>query len=165
MTNIIFPGTFDPFTKGHQDLVERASKIFDKVTIVCVINKKKNMMFSLKERVIIIEKSVEKLCVSNVEVVTHEGMIIDFCKMNKKYLILRGLRNNTDLGYEYNMSIHNDLLCDRTETICMLTNNNLFHISSSAVRELLDYGHFNISHLVVDGIEDVIKEMKNYENI
>lgn len=155
MSSIIFPGSFDPITIGHVNLIKRAVAIFDEVNIVVVNNPYKKCLFTVDQRVTMIKKVASQID-GNISVDSHSGLIIDYCQDKQKFLLLRGLRNSTDLSYEHNMSIHNTILNEKIETICLLTHEGDFHISSSAVRELLLFGA-SVNHLVPKIILEDIK--------
>ena len=147
MNKIIFPGSFDPITNGHIDLIKRAEKIFDEVIILIISNPSKTNLVPVLDKVELIKKSLKEEGIKQFEVFTTDKMLVDFCQEQDIHLVLRGLRNTTDLAFEHNMSIHNELLDPRIETVCLLTKQNLFHVSSSSVREIIKY-HKKIEHLV-----------------
>ncbi|MGL5021252.1 MAG: pantetheine-phosphate adenylyltransferase [Mycoplasmatales bacterium] len=147
MNKIIFPGSFDPITNGHIDLIKRAEKIFDEVIILIINNPSKTGLIPVLDKCELIKKSLKEEGIRQFEVFITDKMLVDFCQEQNIHLVLRGLRNTTDLAFEHNMSIHNELLDPRIETVCLLTKQNLFHVSSSAVREIIKY-HKKIDHLV-----------------
>jgi pantetheine-phosphate adenylyltransferase len=157
MSKIIFPGSFDPITDGHIDLIKRAEKLFDEVIILITNNHKKKSLIPISDKVELVKCALIESDIKQFEVAVTNGMLVDFCHQRNIYLILRGLRNTTDLSFEHNMSIHNQLLDTRIETICLLTKQNLFHVSSSAVRELITYKK-DINHLVPKCVSVYFKE-------
>lgn len=157
MSKIIFPGSFDPITNGHIDLIKRAELVFEEVIILITNNHKKQSMIASNDKVNLVKNALIENGIKQFEVAVTNEMLVDFCHERDIYLILRGLRNTTDLSFEHNMSIHNQLLDPRIETICLLTKQNLFHVSSSAVRELVLYKK-DISHLVPGCVSDFFKE-------
>ena len=139
MNIAVYPGTFDPFTNGHKDLVERAaSNIFEKV-YVCVVEKSnKETLFTSSERVNLIKKSLSEL--NNVEVISFDGLLVDFAaKLNAK-VILRGLRVVSDFEYEFQMSSMNKKLNQSIESIFLTPSESYAFLSSSLVKEIAKLG-------------------------
>ena len=139
MNIAVYPGTFDPFTNGHRDLVQRAaSNIFDKVYICVVENSNKNTVFSLEERVVLAKKSLENI--KNIEVIPFSGLLVDFAtKLNAK-VILRGLRVVSDFEYEFHMSSMNKKLNNNIESIFLTPSESYAFLSSSLVKEIAQLG-------------------------
>ena len=134
----IFPGTFDPFTTGHLDLVERGRHLFDKLIIAIGVN-------SNKKRIVSTEVMVEKITelikdFDNVEVQTYEGLTAEYARTVNAKFILRGLRNSTDLNYESPIAKVNSDLNNELESIFLISKPELSYVSSSIVRDLLRYG-------------------------
>lgn len=136
----VFPGSFDPITLGHYDIIERASKLFDKIIIAIGVNAQKKYMFSLEKRKEFIEKAFEKF--PNVEVDTFDGLTVEYCRRKKVNFILRGLRNPADFEFEKAIAHINRTLTleDKIETVFLLTSSSKSFISSSIVREVISYG-------------------------
>lgn len=136
----VFPGSFDPITLGHYDIIERASKLFDKIIIAIGVNAQKKYMFSLEKRREFIEKAFEKF--PNVEVDTFDGLTVEYCRRKKVNFILRGLRNPADFEFEKAIAHINRTLTleDKIETVFLLTSSSKSFISSSIVREVISYG-------------------------
>ena len=136
----VFPGSFDPITLGHYDIIERASKLFDKIIIAIGVNAQKKYMFSLEKRKEFIEKAFEKF--QNVEVDTFDGLTVEYCRRKKVNFILRGLRNPADFEFEKAIAHINRTLTleDKIETVFLLTSSSKSFISSSIVREVISYG-------------------------
>lgn len=134
MKKVLYPGSFDPFTIGHFDLVERASKLFDEVIVGVAINPGKNPMFSLSER----EELIKQCCINikNVKVVSFEGLLIDAITDLKADAVLRGLRAFSDFEYELQMALMNRSMLASCETIFMMPNANTSFISSHMVKEI-----------------------------
>ncbi len=143
MKRALFPGSFDPFTVGHLDIVERGSKIFDEIIIGVGINSEKKYMFSLDQRVAFIEACFKHD--SKVRVAPYKGLTIDFCKEQKADFILRGVRNNGDFEFEKAIARTNRHMSE-IETVFLLTSAETSYISSSIVREIIrnkgDYSTF-----------------------
>lgn len=135
----VFPGSFDPITLGHFDIVERAVPLFDKIIIALGNNSQKNYMFPIEQRIEFIKKTFENF--PNVEVDHFDGLTIDYCKSKQVKFILRGLRNPGDFEFEKAIAQTNRLLTheDKIETIFLLTSAGKSYISSSIVREIITH--------------------------
>ena len=134
MKRAIFPGSFDPITLGHTDIIQRGINLFDEVIVAIGINADKNYMFSLEERVSFIEKAFENE--PKVKVQTYKGLTVDFCKKNDVKFILRGLRNPADFEFEKAIAHTNRDLAP-IETVFLLTSANRSYIASSIVRDVI----------------------------
>lgn len=134
MRRAIFPGSFDPITLGHSDIIERGAKLFDELIIAIGINAEKKYMFSLEERKKFIEKSFEHN--PKIKVVTYKGLTVHFCQQNKVDYILRGLRNPADFEFEKAIAHTNRDLAP-IETVFLLTAAKTSYISSSIVRDVI----------------------------
>ena len=140
----IFPGSFDPITKGHEDIIRRAIPLFDKLYIAIGTNSNKKTLFSIEERTSLIKHCFSEY--SNIEVCHYEGLTVDLCKqLNAQYLI-RGIRNSADFRYERDIAQTNKILNANIETLFLATSPQYAHISSSMIRELYlnngDYQQF-----------------------
>lgn len=145
----VFPGSFDPITKGHEDIVRRALPIFDKIVIAIGVNSKKESLFSLEQRTQWI-KSVFKND-NKIEIKSFEGLTVHFCQsLNAKY-ILRGLRNSSDFDYEKTISQLNNAL-GGIETVFLISSPEYSHISSTIVREII-LGKGDASSFIPKGIK------------
>lgn len=133
----VVPGSFDPITYGHLDIIERASRVFDKLYISVLKNSSKNGLFDTEERLALIRETTKNL--DNVEVVSFNGLLIDFCHTVNARAIIRGLRAVSDFEYEMQLTSMNRKLDSSIETIYMMTNNNYSFISSSIVKEVAKY--------------------------
>jgi len=152
----IYPGTFDPITNGHLDIIKRAEKIFDKIIVAVANNKAKNSMFSLQKRVEMVKVAVNS---PKIEVKSFDSLLVEFAKKENAKIIIRGLRAVSDFEYELQMSYANQSLDKEIETIFLMPTLNNAFISSSIVRNILSYDG-DISHLVPKEIIKMIKEMK-----
>lgn len=132
----VFPGSFDPITLGHFDIVERAVPLFDKVIVAIGQNAQKKYMFSLEQRRKWLEESLKEF--PNVEVDVYEGLTVDYCKNKNANFILRGLRNPADFEFEKAIAHTNRAITDRgIETVFLLTSSGKSYISSSIVRDVI----------------------------
>jgi pantetheine-phosphate adenylyltransferase len=148
MKKAVFPGSFDPLTLGHEDVIARAIPLFDEVIIAIGVNSSKKYMFSLEERKSFIEKTFEAY--ENVSVVTYKGLTVDFCKDNNVDYIIRGLRNPADFEFEKAIAHTNRDLAP-VETVFLLTAAKTSYISSSIVRDVLRNGG-DVSQLVPSAV-------------
>ena len=152
MKKAIFPGTFDPFTLGHLDILNRSKLIFDEVIVGIGRNNNKKTMFSVDERIKFIESVIANF--DNVKVTSFEGLTIDFCKSVKANFIVRGVRNNGDFEFEKAIARTNRLL-SKIETVFLLTSAKTSFVSSSIVRELIE-NDGDFSELVPENISKII---------
>ncbi len=135
----VFPGSFDPITLGHYDIIERAVPLFDKLIIAIGKNAQKKYMFSLEKRIEFIKKSVAHF--PNVEVDSFEGLTVDYCIEKKAQFVLRGLRNPADFEFEKAIAHTNRTLAHhQVESVFLLTSSGKSFISSSIVREIINHG-------------------------
>jgi pantetheine-phosphate adenylyltransferase len=153
MITAIYPGSFDPITKGHQSIALRASNIFDCLIIAIGKNTDKQCMFSVEERLLFIQKTFSNM--EKIKVVFYEGLTIDFCKQNDIRYIVRGLRSDIDWGIESMVAHANKLLSPLVETLFLLTEPQYAGISSSVVRDIL-INRGDVSAFVPDNILDMI---------
>lgn len=153
----LFPGSFDPITKGHKSIVERALPMFDKIVVAVGTNTAKNSVFPLEKRIEWIERTFAQY--DNVEVVTFNSLTVDFCREIGAKYILRGLRNSTDFQYERNIARINQELDSEIETIFLMTKPDDAAISSSLVREILSFGR-DVSQFIPEEIEISINDIK-----
>lgn len=154
MNNVcVFPGSFDPVTNGHVNMIKRAAKLFDKVYVAILVNNSKTTMFDKHQRIDMLKASVEDI--DNVYIDSFDGLLVDYAKSVKADTILRGVRNAADFEYEYEMYMINSELSGDVDTVFMPADKGLAHISSSAVRELLYFGK-DIKGFVPAGISDYI---------
>lgn len=134
MTKVIYPGTFDPITHGHTDLVLRASKLFDEVVVAVAINPSKQPIFSLEERVALVEQTLDSI--DNVEVCGFQGLLVDFAEQQGAYAILRGLRAVSDFEHEFQLAGMNRRMRPDIETLFLTPAEQYSYISSSLIREI-----------------------------
>lgn len=145
MSIAVYPGSFDPITNGHLDIIKRGSRIFDKVIVGVLVNVDKKYLFKIDERVRLIKKFTNYM--ENVEVISFDGLLVDLLKEHNANVVLKGLRNSIDFEYELQMAYMNRELDSNIETICMMSSPNNLHISSSCVKQVAKFGG-NIEGLV-----------------
>ena len=134
----VYPGTFDPITNGHLDIIKRAGKIFDKVIVSIGINRGKTPLFSVDERKSMIEEATKTF--DNVEVDVFQGLMVNYCKDKGASTIIRGLRAVSDFENEMQMALMNKKIGNDIETIFLMPNEKNTYLSSSIVREIARYG-------------------------
>ena len=154
----IYPGSFDPITNVHLDIITRGSKVFDKLIVGVLVNVDKVGLFPIEERVELIKRVTGHL--DNVEVVSFNGLLVDLAKKNDARVILKGLRAVSDFEYEFQMALMNSQLDSEVETLFMTTSAANSFLSSSSVKQVAKFGG-KINGLVPDEIvDDVIRKIK-----
>ena len=154
MTKALYSGSFDPLTMGHMDIIKRAAKLYDELTIGIIVNPSKKAMFTLEEREEMLKEVLKDY--DNVKVDHFSGLLADYVNRNGFDVVVRGLRNTTDFDYEMQMAQVNDrLFNDSTETVFLMADPRYSFISSSVVREVSSLGG-NIEGLVP---EEILKRM------
>ncbi|MCB4204875.1 pantetheine-phosphate adenylyltransferase [Deferribacterales bacterium Es71-Z0220] len=149
----IYPGTFDPMTNGHLDIVERGVIMFDSLIIGVAENKRKKPMFSIDERVEMIKKSVSHL--KNVEVKPFSNLLVDFMKSERANIVLRGLRAVSDFEFELQLALMNRKLNPECETVFLMPNKKYIFLSSSMIREIAMLGG-DVCELVPPKVKEYI---------
>jgi pantetheine-phosphate adenylyltransferase len=151
----IYPGTFDPITNGHLDIITRSSKLFDEIIVAVAHSKEKKPMFTHEKRIEFIKKCITEL--SNVTVVGFDNLTVDLASQYEAKILIRGLRGVSDFEYELNLGYLNSSLDDEIETIYMMPKLNHAFVSSSVIRNLLNFDG-KTSHLLPAIVEEMIKE-------
>lgn len=160
MITAIYPGTFDPLTLGHMDVITRASRIFDRLVVSVVMNVAKNPLFDIQERVELIRASVAHL--PNVEVDSSVELLAEFARKFDNPVVVKGLRNHVDYEYETTMAVFNRRLDPRLETFFITADQKYTYVSSSAVRQLAAYGA-DLSEYVPEPVAEAItKKIQNW---
>lgn len=149
------PGTYDPITEGHRDVIVRCSKIFEKVIVAVANNVRKKPLYSIDRRLDFVKRSLKNL--DNVEVVVFEGLLVELAKKKNAKVIVKGLRAVSDFEYEFQMAQINKKLNPEVETMFLMTNPKFAYLSSSAVKEVARLGGC-IAGLVPEEIENDINE-------
>ena len=139
MKRAVYPGTFDPVTFGHLDIIERSSRIFDEVIVGILVNHAKVPLFTVEERLEMIEEAVRQM--PNVKVMSFDGLLIDFAKSQDAGFLVRGLRAVTDFEYELQMTQTNKVIAPEIDTIFLTTSLKYSYLSSSTVKELASFRH------------------------
>lgn len=134
----IYPGSFDPLTYGHLDVIERAEKLCDKLIIAIAVNSAKNCLFTMDERFDLIKKVTEDMD-ANIEIVSFKGLLADYCREKNVSFIIRGLRSTIDYEYEKPIAAANAYLYSDLETVFLMTRDEYSSISSNIVREIAGY--------------------------
>ena len=153
MVRAIYPGSFDPVTNGHLDIIDRASKVFDYLLVSVLENPRKDALFSMEERVYMLESIIKPY--NNVKVDFYQGLLVDYAQKNEIAIIIKGLRAISDFEFEFQMALTNRKLNCDVETMFMMTNNKYSFISSSIVKEVASYGG-DIKGLVPPQVYDMI---------
>ncbi len=155
IASAIYPGSFDPITYGHIDIVRRAKKLFDRLVIAIVENPNKSALFTAAERVEITQKALEEEGLPCVEVTSYSGLLVDVAKSMNVEAIVRGLRANSDFDYEFQMALTNRDLNAQIETVFFMTAGRYSFLSSSMVREVKRLGG-DVSSFVPKSVEEAL---------
>jgi pantetheine-phosphate adenylyltransferase len=151
----VYPGSFDPLTNGHVDIITRGSRIFDRIIVAVLVNAEKSPLFSMAERVEIAREVFGAL--RNVEVDTFEGLLVDYVERRGAQVIVRGLRAVSDFEFEFQMALMNRRLNDKIETVFMMPAEQYSYISSRLIKEVFSLGG-RVHGLVPDMVEDRLRE-------
>lgn len=154
MRHCIYPGTFDPITYGHLDVLARAAKLFDRVTVAIAESAGKAPLFSAAERVAMVQPNVAKF--AHVTVTTFDGLLVEFCQRQKADAIIRGLRALSDFEFEFNMALMNRHLEPGLETLFVMPNEQFSYTSSSLVKQVAKFGG-NVAHFVPPNVAEALK--------
>ncbi|MEG2381736.1 MAG: pantetheine-phosphate adenylyltransferase [Oscillospiraceae bacterium] len=155
MKTAVYPGSFDPCTNGHLDVISRASAIFDKVIVAVLINSSKTSLFTIEERMNMLKTATAKF--DNIEICYFSGLLVDFMKQVDSKIIIKGIRAVSDFEYEFQMALTNRTLYSELETLFLHTSKDYMFLSSSIVKEIAKYGG-NLSGLVPDCLINDINE-------
>ena len=155
MTKAVFPGSFDPPTFGHLNVIERASSLFNEIDVVVAVNPEKKYLFSAEERVEMLSELTEKF--SNVHIHTWNSLIVDYAVKNNANVLLRGIRNATDFAYEFDLSLINHSLNSKIDTVFIPCEQKYVTIKSSSIKELARFGG-DISQMVPDLVAEKLRE-------
>jgi pantetheine-phosphate adenylyltransferase len=147
----VYPGTFDPITRGHMDIIRRGAKLVDRLVIGVTTNPSKSPMFTVEERMAMVRREVEGLA-GTIEVVSFDSLLMDFAERERASVIVRGLRAVADFEYEYQMAGMNQQINDRIETVFLMADVSLQPIASRLVKEIAIYGG-PIHRFVTEAVE------------
>ena len=156
MTTAIYPGSFDPLTFGHVDIIERSTRLFDKVIVAILTNPQKAALFTIKERTELMHDILEPRF-PNVEIDVFEGLLVDYAKQKRAQVIVRGIRAISDYEYEFQMALMNRRLAPEIETVFMTPAEHYSYLSSRLVKEIAELGG-SVSGLVPELVEKRLKQ-------
>lgn len=158
MRTAIYPGSFDPVTYGHLDIIKRAARLFDKLIVLVSVNPMKTSCFTPKERVDFIKRVTKDI--PNIEVDDYDGLLVDYFKAKKADVIVKGLRVMSDFEYEFQMTLVNKDLCDEAETIFLCADAKGTFLSSSMVKQIAMFDGDISSYISPEIVEDIKKGVK-----
>ena len=158
MLKAIYPGSFDPVTYGHLDIIRRSSKLVDELIVGVLCNKAKMPLFSVEERVKMLEEVTKDL--TNVKIVPFDGLLVDFASRMEADIVIRGLRAITDFEYELQMSQTNHKLASNVETMFLTTSIEYSYLSSTTVKEIAAFGG-DVSQFVPEAVAEELKKKMN----
>lgn len=157
----VYPGTFDPITNGHLDILHRATEIFDKVIIAVAPNPKKRPLFSVDERVELIEQSVQAN--TKIEITRLKGLLVDFARSVQAKAIVRGLRAVSDFEFEFQMTQMNRELAPEIEIIFFMPNQNYFFTSSTLVKQVAEFDPARIAKFVPEAVSETLRKRYGHD--
>ena len=155
MTIVVYPGTFDPITNGHLDVVQRAARLFDRIVIGVYEKSNKHLVFTTEERVELVRLTVASI--PNVEVKSFSGLTVDFARKEKAPIMIRGLRMNADFEKEFEMAMMNRKLAPDLDLLCLMASQEYQFLSSSLLKEVARLGG-NISDLVPEHVAEALRK-------
>jgi len=154
-TLAVYPGTFDPLTNGHVDIIERGARLFDRIIVALLVNAEKSPLFTVEERLDIARTVFRTL--PNVEVDTFDGLLVDYVERRQAQVIVRGLRAVSDFEYEFQMALMNRRLNGKIETVFMMPAEQYSYISSRLIKEVFSLGG-RVHGLVPDTVEERLRQ-------
>ena len=154
-TLAVYPGSFDPLTNGHVDIILRGARLFDRIVVAILVNAEKNPLFSMSERVEIAREVFKAQ--TNVEIDTFDGLLVDYVARRQAQVIVRGLRAVSDFEYEFQMALMNQRLNPKIETVFMMPAEQYTYISSRLIKEVFSLGG-RVSGLVPDLVEQRLRQ-------
>ncbi|BBB33572.1 pantetheine-phosphate adenylyltransferase [Thermotomaculum hydrothermale] len=153
----VYPGSFDPITYGHIDIIERGINLFDKVVVAILINPKKQPLFTVEERLEMIRESLKTFPQEKIEISSFSGLLVDYVKKINAKAILRGIRAISDFEYEFQMALTNRRLLKDVDTVFMMPDERYSYLSANLVREIALFGG-DVSHFVPEHVAEKLKE-------
>jgi len=155
----VYPGSFDPLTNGHLDIIKRAARLFDPLIVAVLGNSAKNTLFSVEERIELLKEATKDI--RKIEITTFDGLLVDFMHNNKAEIAIRGMRALSDFDYEFQMALTNKGLYDRMETVFLVSKGEYTYISSSLVKEITQLGG-DVSNMAPENVVKALwKKLKN----
>ena len=156
----VYPGTFDPMTLGHFDLIQRAAKLYDRLVVaVAATSKKQGALFDARTRMAMIREDVRRAGLANVEVKLLDCLLVDFCRREKVKVVIRGVRVYSDFEYEFQMALTNRRMAPEIETMFMMPSESLAYVTASTVREIASYGG-DTAPFVTEAVERHLQKRK-----
>jgi len=154
----LYPGSFDPFTNGHLDILQRAMKMYDKVIVTVAVNNRKSAVFTGEERIALIDETIREYDWYNrVEIEQFTGLLVDFARKKKVSVLLRGVRQISDFEYEFRMALTNRRLAPEVDTVFLMPDEQLTFISATIVKEVAAWGG-DLSSFVPDNVADALRK-------
>jgi len=154
----LYPGSFDPWTNGHLDILSRAVKMFDKIIVTVAVNNKKNAVFTGVERIKLIEESIsDSEWASQVEIIQFTGLLVDLARKKEVNVLLRGVRQISDFEYEFRMALANRRLAPEVDTVFLMPDEQLTFISATIVKEIAAWGG-DLSSFVPDNVARALRD-------
>lgn len=155
MIKAVYPGTFDPITKGHLDVIIRARKLFSEITILIAYHNEKNPLFSVEERKKMIAEAVKEI--ENIKVDAYDGLLVEYAREKNIFVVIRGLRAISDFEYEFQMALMNRKISPEVETIFLVPHESYTYLSSSLIKEIIAVGG-NVSPFVPQVVNKFLKD-------
>jgi pantetheine-phosphate adenylyltransferase len=155
MIKAVYPGTFDPLTKGHLDVIERARNLFSHITILIAFHNEKNPLFSIEERINMIQNVTKEM--DNVSVDSYEGLLVEYANDHHINVIIRGLRAISDFEYEFQMALMNKKISPEVETVFLVPEESYTYLSSSLIKEIISVGG-DVSYFVPPVVNRYLKQ-------
>ena len=153
----VYPGTFDPMTKGHFDLIARSARLYDRLVVaVAATSVKQGAMFGAEERLAMIREDAARAGLGNVEVKVLDTLLVDFCRREKARVVIRGVRVYSDFEYEFQMALTNRRMAPEIETLFMMPSESLAYVTASTVREIASY-HGDTAPFVTSAVQKRLK--------
>jgi pantetheine-phosphate adenylyltransferase len=159
MKSAVYPGSFDPITLGHLNIIKRAARIFDKVYVAVMKNSEKNPLFTREERVELIKRTVKNF--PNVEVETAEGLLVNYCRDRGAAVIVKGLRAVSDFDWEFQMALANRKIDPAIDTLFLTASEKYTFLSSTVVKEMAKYGADLRDFVPREIVEDIVRKMSS----
>jgi len=151
----LYPGSFDPITNGHLEIIRRARHLFDSLVVAVVHNPNKETLFTLEERQTLVQKALNEADMGEIEVVSYDGLLIEFARAQRAEAVVRGLRVNSDFDYEFQLALMNRDIDPDIESVFLMTSGRYIFLSSSIIKEVKSYGGA-VAHLVPEVVDQAL---------